>query len=103
KLFRSADLFCGAGGLSLGLRAADFEPVFALDSDRYACDTFRRNISECIVNEPIASDCADRIRCAVALGKDELALVCGGPPCQGFSIQRRGPRSDARNDLVLQF
>ena len=30
-------------------------------------------------------------------------LVVGGPPCQGFSIQRVGPDDDHRNSLVCEF
>lgn len=38
------ELFCGAGGLSLGLMQAGFIPVWAIDSDKDACETYRCNI-----------------------------------------------------------
>ena len=38
------DLFCGAGGLSLGFRDAGFEPVLAADWDEHACRTYEANL-----------------------------------------------------------
>lgn len=38
----SIDLFCGAGGLSLGLERAGFRPVAGLDLNKDACATYRR-------------------------------------------------------------
>lgn len=101
--FPMADLFSGAGGLTLGLSWADFRPVFAFDADRYACETYRRNIGDHIV-EASAADVTPELICARAgLQPGDFALVCGGPPCQGFSVQRRGQPEDPRNDLVLTF
>ena len=40
---RSLELFSGAGGLALGLEAAEFEPVAFIEWDRDACETLRRN------------------------------------------------------------
>jgi DNA (cytosine-5)-methyltransferase 1 len=97
------DLFSGAGGLSLGLKEAGFTPVFAFDSDRYACETYRRNLGEHIHQVDALSFRANFIREVTGLVPGEATLVCGGPPCQGFSIQRRGERTDPRNDLVVIF
>lgn len=95
-----ADFFCGAGGLSLGLSNAGLVPALAFDGDRYSCATYERNLSIaaiCAMHDNVdSSDLPDTWR-----GK--LSLICGGPPCQGFSLQRRGPARDDRNDLVLWF
>lgn len=97
------DLFCGAGGMSLGLEAAGFTTVYAADHDRHAAATFDANFHrspEVVDLENL--DPKDLLRRAnVAPG--ELALVCGGPPCQGFSIQRRGSANDPRNNFIVQF
>ena len=37
------------------------------------------------------------------LQRGELFLLAGGPPCQGFSVQRRGSDTDERNELVLKY
>lgn len=97
------DFFSGAGGLSFGLREAGFEPLFAFDSDRYACETYRLNVGEHIHHDEVSSLTPDLIWKKTGLMKGDLTLICGGPPCQGFSIQRRGQRADQRNDLVSRF
>jgi DNA (cytosine-5)-methyltransferase 1 len=99
KLSLSAiDLFCGAGGFSLGLRNAGFELRGALDNDRRAIETYVHNFG------PIGFH-ADATKFEITnFGwLEDLTVVVGGPPCQGFSIQRRGTRDDARNRLVQVF
>jgi DNA (cytosine-5)-methyltransferase 1 len=95
------DLFCGAGGLSLGLKAAGFRVLGAVDTWEPALRSYRRNFQEPCFQEDVARIDATRL---AALGlPDEIDLVAGGPPCQGFSIQRIGPHADDRNDLVMAF
>jgi DNA (cytosine-5)-methyltransferase 1 len=94
-----ADLFCGAGGLSEGFRAAGFEPVFALDKDLDSCVTYERNFGIAPEHASITafepSDLAGKL-------KDADVLV-GGPSCQTFSTQGRRFRwadpSDERTKL----
>lgn len=97
------DLYCGAGGLSVGLRQAGLKPVFAADSWGRAVQTYRKNLGDHAVCSDVGSLTADAVRRAAGLSDGEVGLVCGGPPCQGFSVQRRGPVADARNDQVLNF
>jgi DNA (cytosine-5)-methyltransferase 1 len=98
-----ADFFSGAGGLSLGLTNAGFQPVFAFDADPYACETYRRNLGG-HVTQTDALALSARVICEkVRIKPGDLTLVCGGPPCQGFSTQRRGMPQDSRNDLVISF
>ena len=101
--YKIVDLFCGAGGLSLGLHQAGFEAVFALDSDVLACRSYSANISDRVVHGDITSYSATEILRGTGMAAGDITLVCGGPPCQGFSLQRRGSASDHRNDLVHAF
>lgn len=87
------DCFAGAGGLSLGLVGAGWRPILAFDHDPLACETYRRNLGGHVVHRDLGAVVAN----GVDLRPD---LVAGGPPCQGFSTQRRGPAEDKRNDLV---
>jgi DNA (cytosine-5)-methyltransferase 1 len=97
------DLFCGAGGLSLGLRQAGFRICAAFDNDPAAIETYRSNLGTHGTQVSIYDLTPDAVMSAAGLARGECDLLAGGPPCQGFSLQRRGPRSDTRNNLVLQF
>jgi DNA (cytosine-5)-methyltransferase 1 len=97
------DCFAGAGGLSLGLVRAGFEIRAAFDWDADAVGTYRRNIAEHVNALDAETLSGSKLLMLAGLDKDSCSLVAGGPPCQGFSVQRRGSDEDGRNDLVLQF
>ena len=80
----AADLFCGAGGLSLGLRDAGFDVVLAVDHDDEALETHRANHPGLSVNWDLGSEeVIEQIADLVI--KTKISLVAGGPPCQPFS------------------
>src|SRR5262249_10301763 len=77
------DCFCGAGGLSLGLQAAGFRTQYAFDSDRYAIETYRNNISAAVECVDAGNILAAEVLRRHGLVRGECVLVAGGPPCQG--------------------
>jgi len=89
--------------MSLGFRAAGFEPSFAIDFDPYACATYRANFGNHVQNLDLATADPHKVASMIVAEAGPVDVVAGGPPCQGYSIQRRGERSDVRNDLTLQF
>ena len=120
---RSVDLFCGAGGLSIGTRAAveavgrRHAPLLAADLDPAALDVhdynmgprrpYRGSVRELF--DPTLLDAADE---ASSVATDAMVaaewvrdlgdtdILVGGPPCQGHSnLNNRTRRSDARNEL----
>lgn len=95
------DGFCGAGGLSLGFEASGFENVLAFDADDDAIKTYMSNISNTAVVADINDDKILRVT-ESATGAEPFCLIAG-PPCQGFSHQRRGDSDDPRNNLVLSL
>jgi len=101
------DLFAGAGGLSLGLEMAGFECVLAADHDNYICETHKRNmkdtrVEEMDLSEPDApSEIVDMLTEMGVL--DDVDLVVGGPPCQGYSHANERNPDDPRNALVGNF
>lgn len=97
------DCFAGAGGLSLGLRDAGLTPVFAFDSDPYACKTYNLNLGDHSIQANAEVITPELIVAKTGIEPGGFALVCGGPPCQGFSVQRRGDPVDSRNSLVVDF
>jgi DNA (cytosine-5)-methyltransferase 1 len=93
----AADLFCGAGGLSLGLDEAGFDVVLSVDNDDDALETHRSYHQGMSVNwdlgdENVVERVANIVRTA------EITLVAGGPPCQPFS---RAGRSMVRELVRL--
>jgi DNA (cytosine-5)-methyltransferase 1 len=87
----------------LGFRNAGFEPVFAADFDAHACQTYEANLGKHIHKLDLAALKPEELAKLVERECGGVDVVAGGPPCQGFSIQRRGARLDPRNDLTLQF
>ena len=100
------DSFCGAGGLGLGLKRAGFDILLSFDIDQICIDTINAN-KKYFDHPAVAADISDMLngellrKCQLKRG--ELFLLAGGPPCQGFSIQRRGEDTDVRNELVLKY
>lgn len=101
--FTAIDLFCGAGGLSLGLTRAGFKVLVAIDSWKLAVETYARNFSHPVVQGDLGNMTGNAVLKLAGVAKGSVDLVVGGPPCQGFSIQRIGPDEDSRNSLVLAY
>lgn len=105
------DLFAGAGGLSVALREAGYDIVFANEISPVFAETHHLNFPKVpLVVKDINLITKEDIENQLA-GK-EIDLIVGGPPCQGFSIfgKRRfintkdyNPHEDSRNSLVYQF
>lgn len=96
------DCFAGCGGLSYGLLKAGFDVRFAFDHTPEAVQTYEANIGRHVLESEVEDIHAPMIR--KYLPKNgRCDLIAGGPPCQGFSVQRRGPKHDDRNDLILTF
>ena len=97
------DLFCGAGGLSLGLLRAGFEVRAAVDNDEPSIESYRANIGDHAIKASVTELTPSQLLIAAGLRSGECTLLAGGPPCQGFSVKRRGDRNDPRNELLLDF
>jgi len=95
------DLFAGCGGMSLGLKRAGFDIVYANEVNADAVKTYKKNFSGVFVQEE------DIRKINPALVKKQIGkkvdLIVAGTPCQGFSTA--GPRNpnDPRNKLFLQL
>lgn len=88
------DLFAGAGGLSLGFEMAGFQPIWANDNNKWACETYEANFGPGIMH------CCD----IKGIGEFPKAdIVVGGYPCQGFSLAGKRLVTDPRNKLYLEY
>ena len=97
------DLFCGAGGLSLGLQKAGFRVRGAVDGWEVAAKTYRTNFTHPCLHTDIRQLPADELLHVLGVQPGTIDLIAGGPPCQGFSIQRIGGDEDDRNDLIFEY
>ena len=106
KQYTCIDSFSGAGGLGLGLQKAGFDILLSFDIDQKCVDTINAN-KKYFNHEAVRADINDmldgRLLEYCGLKRGELFLLAGGPPCQGFSVQRRGSDIDDRNQLVFRY
>lgn len=98
------DLFCGAGGLSLGFKMAGFNIIGGIDFNQEAIDTHALNFKDgfhfcgdisSLSNEFILENFENKVD-----------VIIGGPPCQGFStanMWQKDHEEDERNKLFYQF
>jgi DNA (cytosine-5)-methyltransferase 1 len=115
------DLFSGAGGLSLGFAQAGLRPVGAVEFSPMAAETYYYNfISR---DQPsweahVRSGLAEQLQTGLAIAsvpailselpieamfRDQVDILAGGPPCQGFSLAGRRVALDGRNRLPWDF
>lgn len=98
------DLFCGAGGLSKGFLDAGYNVVLGVDYDESALKTFQNNHGTATAMKLDLYN-HDNITCIVDFLKDNnienLDVLVGGPPCQGFSYAGKMDINDKRNFLYL--
>jgi len=98
------DLFCGCGGFSLGFEQAGFKVKMGIDLWADATTTYKHNFRDAVVlNNDIKNISGDKILKALNLSKDEVDVVIGGPPCQGFSVSGKRDENDPRNVLYKSF
>lgn len=105
---RALELFSGVGGMTVGLKAAGFEVVGAVDNSPLAVSAYRANHSRVRVWEAdVAALDPLEVASELQLRPGELDLLAGCPPCQGFSSirtrRRKSSVPDSRNRLVTQF
>ena len=99
----AVDAFCGAGGMSLGLSRAGFTIGAAFDCEPKPIATYRRNLGKHGFEADIRRVTAESLKSSANIKAGTVTLVAGGPPCQGFSVQRREGKDDPRNSLPAEF
>ncbi len=100
--YKTIDLFCGAGGFSLGFERAGFETALAIDKWGPAIDTFNHNRENKVgLNIDIYDYGNEKLEKFVE--ENDIDGIIGGPPCQGFSMVGTRDADDDRNNLYLQY
>lgn len=102
----AVDLFCGAGGMSLGLKRSGFIVAAAVDNDVRVETTYTRNHEDVqFVSLDLHNAAPRDFLDPAGLGRRDVDLLAGCPPCKGFSgaNHNRGNPDDPRNKLVDEF
>lgn len=100
---KSIDLFCGAGGMTAGFKGAGIQSMLSNDIEESAITTLKINNPEINI---LCGDITEEntknilIKTAQETGAD---IICGGPPCQGFSMAGYRDEKDPRNQLFREF
>ena len=95
--YKIASLFAGCGGLDLGFIQAGFNVSWANDFSEDAVNSYKKNIGDHII-------CGDITKIPSSEIPDDIDIVLGGFPCQGFSIANKNrSMQDQRNFLYLEL
>ena len=95
--YRVISLFSGAGGMDLGFINAGFEIVWANDFFKEAVESYKKNVDDRIVYGDITKIDSSEM-------PDDIDLVIGGFPCQGFSVANtKRSMKDERNFLYKEM
>lgn len=98
------DFFCGAGGLSLGFLQEGFHVKLANDIEDVCIQTYKYNHPELPSDRLIQGDIKEIVDHIEHYISDDIDIVVGGPPCQGFSeANRQRVIDDPRNKLYKYF
>ncbi len=83
------DLFCGCGGFSLGMQRAGFKVLAAIDFNEEAVATFKANFPKetLALSKDLTTFTPDKL--IAKLHTNQVDVIVGGPPCQGFSTVRQ--------------
>ena len=100
KKYNFVDLFCGAGGFSLGLKDTNrFNSILANDIDMDMCETYSLNFPKTKILSKSISD----IDFFSINKKNTIDVVVGGPPCQAYSLSGKRHIDDPRANLFLEY
>lgn len=101
---KMVDFFAGAGGLSCGFTQAGFKVCFANDFEEVCVRTYRYNHPELPSNKVLKEDIRKIVSNIEEYVNEEVDVVVGGPPCQGFSsANQQRIIDDPRNELYKYY
>lgn len=102
--FTIVDFFSGAGGLSLGFVQENFQVKLANDYEEVCIKTYQYNHPEVPSDKIIHGDIRNIVDHIEEFIDEEIDVVIGGPPCQGFSsANQQRIIDDPRNELYKYF
>ena len=106
RRLKAIELFAGAGGMALGLSQAGIKVVAAVERDKWCVQTLEANKAKAfpgmkIIQDDIATLSGESLLKKVGMGRGELDILSGGPPCQGFSFANtKRSLNDPRSQMM---
>jgi len=97
------DLFCGAGGFSLGFQMAGIDVLAGADIHETASETYEQNLDTTCVVEDIRDLGPEEFYNRADIDPENVDILVGGPPCKGFSTAGPYEVDDPRNSLFRQY
>jgi DNA (cytosine-5)-methyltransferase 1 len=105
-MYTVVDLFAGCGGGSMGFKAAGFRTIAAVEINAAAAAAFALNVGV----QPLVKDIRDVSLAELrkqGVRPGNLTLLFGCPPCQSFTVLRRGSQTSEedlqRNELIYEY
>lgn len=100
----AVDLFAGVGGMTLGFEQAGFDVLTSVEIDPIHCAIHKFNFPFwTVLCKSVEDTTGTEIRNNSKIADQEIDVVFGGPPCQGFSLIGKRAFDDPRNSLVFHF
>lgn len=106
---KAISLFSGAGGMDIGVIQAGFDILACVEIDPFACETLRTAVEKdgrdtVVIESDIRNLDPYALMNSFGLHEGELDLLCGGPPCQAFSlIGKQNSLDDERGMLLFEM
>lgn len=107
--YKVFDIFSGAGGMAEGFIRAGFNVLYATDISKYASETYINRHKQLGLELNYYCGDINNLSSEQSLKdflKDDINnidVICGGPPCQGFSTAGKRDSEDPRNKLVFNY
>lgn len=97
------DFFCGAGGMSLGFHQNNFKILVANDIESVCTTTYSFNHYEIPKDRIITGDIKEIVNNVDTYVNEEVDVIIGGPPCQGFSMANRQRVIDDPRNVLYKY
>jgi DNA (cytosine-5)-methyltransferase 1 len=103
KKLNVLDLFCGCGGMTTGLTDAGLNVVAGIDIWDKAIESYESNHDHLAICEDLKQLSPESFEEQYDISPNDIDVIVGGPPCQGFSIAGKRDKKDPRNSLFMEY
>ena len=98
KIYKAISLFSGAGGMDVGFKRAGIQVVLANEIIKDTAETYKYNHPDSLMVNDDINNILESLD-----DYNDIDIVFGGPPCQGFSVAGKMDPNDERSKLIFTF